>query len=239
MLFGCRFDLVFSVGEDCSAAMHLRQAGLRDCSSPFDWICHASFLTPFDLLATGLRGFLEKENLRWFPKPASGMRDAKTENYEDRRTGYYFYHDFPVGQSLDESYPQVKEKYDRRIRRLDGRLRQGGNVLLVWWSRDKKIQDDEARAALEKVQAAYPASRFHLLMFENDLTVKVGQIREEAVSDRIIRIVGNICPNLGETTGYRPTTQKVLRKLGVSYVRQRSASPLRVLLDRALSVFHT
>jgi len=54
MLFGCRFDLVFSVGEDCSAAMHLRQAGLRDCSSPFDWICHASFLTPFDLLATGL-----------------------------------------------------------------------------------------------------------------------------------------------------------------------------------------
>ena len=63
MLFNQKFDLIFSIGEDCACSSYLRRYNLQDYSYPFDWLTKATFKTRLDLLLNDFQGFLEKENL--------------------------------------------------------------------------------------------------------------------------------------------------------------------------------
>lgn len=234
-----KFDLVFSIGEDCGCAMLLRDARIRDMSSPFDWLTNATYKMRMDLLANRFAGFLVREHLNPMVKPTVGYFDADNDYYADAATGFYFYHDFPAGMSLTESYPLVKDKYDRRISRLMERLECGGNVLLVWWSRSKRISDEELTSSLAKVQDAYPTAKFHLLVFENDLSMKPGKTVRHAITDRIARVVGGICPDLQETPGFRPATLKILKQVQTSYPRQRNSErPIRRAIIHFCSLWH-
>ena len=208
-----RFDLVFSIGEDCGCAMLLNAAGLRDMSSPFDWLTKATFATRIDLLCSRFEGFLEREDLQSLPKPTQGYVDQNNDYYANRRLDFYYYHDFAAGVPLDESYSLVKAKYDRRIARLLARLDRGGKVLMIWWSRSKRPDDAELWDALMRVQAAYPQSTVCLLAFENDLARPKGVTDVLHLNDRLVKVVGGICPDVNETPGYRPATLRVLRRI--------------------------
>lgn len=43
MLFNQKFDLIFSIGEDCACSSYLRRYNLQDYSYPFDWLTKATF----------------------------------------------------------------------------------------------------------------------------------------------------------------------------------------------------
>ena len=71
------------------------------------------------------------------------MNDEKCDYYKNKRTGLYFYHDFPAGVPLHNSYPMVAEKYARRITRFFSNIRTHERVLLVWFSHYHDTPDDE------------------------------------------------------------------------------------------------
>lgn len=137
-----KYDFVVSIGEDCACAMYLNKFLLRTRSYPFDWLCNAPFETRINLILNDFDGFMEHDNMRWFPKPSSGLRDMENENYEDTATKFYFYHDFKSGVDFESMFSIVREKYDRRIKRFYDALANSKNVLLVWWSRDKVIPSE-------------------------------------------------------------------------------------------------
>jgi hypothetical protein len=191
MLFGKKFDFIFSLGENCAAATYLRRFNLRYISSPFDWLCNVSLKTRVDLLVNGFNGFLEKQNLCRIEKNRNG--DPHHDFYLDKKLGFKFLHDFPVGKSLDDSFPAVKEKYNRRIERLLQRLKTPQNVLCVWSGYDFPIVYKELQNAISCLSESFPEVNFSLLVIENDMTSS--RIKEKQIGDDIIVFTGPFIPD--------------------------------------------
>lgn len=212
-MFDKKFDLIVSMGEDCACALFLIKTDLRDASYPMDWLCNATFERRVDLICNHFQEFLQQKNMKWFPETSKGLRDLKNENYEDTATGFYFYHDFTSGIPFEEIYPSVKSKYERRILRFYKNIRKNRNILLVWWSRDKTIDNKTLRQAQEKI-SCYFGKDIHLLVIENDASCF--NIREERVSDFVIKYVANIMGNLKTTTGEEATSMQIFKQIRCS-----------------------
>ena len=169
MFFKKKFDLVISLGEDCACSSYLRRFNLQEYSYPFDWLTRAKLMTRVDLLANDFEGFLEKENVHPIEKPAGNV-DENADYYEDRKTDFYFYHDFPAGMPFEESYAKVKAKYDRRIKRMYDLIFKSKSVLFVWWSRDKHTSSDEAATCFKKLKNKFKGKDVYMLVVEYEKT---------------------------------------------------------------------
>ncbi len=109
-LFDKDFDLIFSIGEACSCSQCLRNSRLQFYSYPFDWLYGADFIARIKLLTSGMKDFINKEDLEYH----SEERNINCIAYHNKRNDIVFNHDFKKGVPFDEMYQIVKEKYDRR-----------------------------------------------------------------------------------------------------------------------------
>ena len=123
-----KYDLIFSLGEVCPCTIVLRATGLQWFSYPFDWLFGSSFVGRCQILATRFARYIDKEDLEF----SYEERSIRCRAYHNKYNDITFNHDFPKDKSLDESYPQVREKYDRRIRRLLSSIERSADVLIVW-----------------------------------------------------------------------------------------------------------
>lgn len=161
------FDIVISLGEDYGCASYLQEHGLRKFSGPFDWLTKASFNARIECICNDFSEFLQKENMKIIPKNPSKITDGKHDYYEDEKTDFYFYHDFDAGVSFNEMYSAVKEKYDRRIKRFYQILSYANKILFVWFSRDKKIPDEDILRAHSRLKEKFSPHQIFLLVLEN------------------------------------------------------------------------
>lgn len=172
MLFNKKFDLIVSLGEDCACTSYLRRYHLQDFSYPFDWLTKASFETRIELLTNNFTSFLELSNLRKIDKKGN-IVDKNCDYYEDIKSNFYFYHDFPNGQNISVSYPIVKAKYERRINRLYSEIDRASNILLVWWSRESKHSEQNFISAYDNIKKHFTSKNIFLLAIEYGKDKKV------------------------------------------------------------------
>jgi hypothetical protein len=118
---------LLSIGFDCSPAAALRNLGYRNTAFPFDWVD----TTPISAVLTCL-----EEDFKQYHTSLRCIGSRMIDAY-----GFQFPHDYPFskleynidsdnewrtaedvgGQIVDnwiDYYPEVKEKYDRRIKRF-------------------------------------------------------------------------------------------------------------------------
>ena len=98
-----------SLGYFCEVAQDLEKLGLREFSSPFDWVI-SDFPAVIKAIENGFDGFLNYENL--------SQNVACRGHYYESKYHFYSFHDFSPYKSLKEQYQGVKEKYVRRINRF-------------------------------------------------------------------------------------------------------------------------
>lgn len=128
------YDLIFSLGGSCATASQLNKRELRFCSLPLDYVFFSHSGTAIRNLAdafdNGFQYFLLKENLRELKEDERGRESDKMQ-YIDTATQYKWIHHFQ--RSIEEAgaYNQVKEKIDRRIKRLLSFLAQSNRVLAI------------------------------------------------------------------------------------------------------------
>jgi len=225
MIFDRRFDLIISIGEDCACASYLQRFNLRDASYPFDWLCHATFEKRIELIADDFCGFMEKPNLRWFAKPATGLRDLENDNYEDMATGFYFYHDFREGVPLDDTYDAVNEKYQRRIARLYRNVARAKNVLFVWWTRDKDISCETLMDS-QKVLSRKFQKDICLLALQNDTG---GRTLIERPGEFVIRVKAPLTDAEGSTMGNREVCDSIFSQIALSWQRVLAKKRKKIL----------
>ena len=123
-----KFDLIFSLGEACSSSETLRRHLLQVESYPFDWLYGSDFIGRCRILVNDFENFIEKEDLEY----AHEVRSIKCVAYHNKSNDITFNHDFLKELPLDESYEQVKQKYNRRIARLLKNIENSKDVLVVW-----------------------------------------------------------------------------------------------------------
>lgn len=123
-----KYDLIFSIGETCLATQVLRNSELQSYSYPFDWVGGGDFLNRVSLLCNDFKNFINKEDLVLTDVTES----IKTNIYTNKRNGMGFNHDFLAEITIDEAYPFVLEKYERRIKRLLDFIKKSDRVLVLF-----------------------------------------------------------------------------------------------------------
>lgn len=188
-----KYDLVFSMGAACSCASLLIGSDLRRFSAPFDWLWGSDFLGRIKLLVSGFDRFLEKEDLE-FCHYNNGDKKHLCDVYYNKYTQLTLNHDFPAGVALEASYPQVKEKYRRRIERLQEKLENASSVLMVFLSlptASTHPTDNQIIQGWQEVQKKYPNKKIDLLYFVNNETLESRAYKKFSLSPHVMKIVSN------------------------------------------------
>lgn len=170
-MLSARYDFVCSIGSDCGCAGHLIRNRLRRASYPLDWIgvWYDGIIAVARLVESEFAGFLRLENLRRDPNPPRAAQDDHDHDYyHDVKLRIDTAHDFPVGLPLEEVYPEIREKYDRRISRFYETMRASRRTLFVYWTwRDCPSSGDILRA-VDIFRIKFPGHRIDLLVMRND-----------------------------------------------------------------------
>ena len=137
------YDFVCSIGRDCASSFYLKDHKLRSCSGPFDWLSVATFSQRFDMLLNNFKDFMNPKLFEFLPKNPKGLNDNSHDYYKNTKTNFEFYHDFPMGIPFEESFPEISEKYNRRIKRMYKQIKKNEKVLMVWLSHFTQTSDKE------------------------------------------------------------------------------------------------
>lgn len=180
-----RYDLIASIGDTCATSLYLRRNKLQYASYPLDWVGYDPFLWKIDLLTHHFADFMNLEDFSPMERPKDGG-DVNCDTYINTRTGCCFWHDFPIGIPIEQSYPSVKEKYRRRIKRLFDRINKSQDILFIWFSPQSNLEDSEIIAGQQKLAAYFAPRNINLLIIEDDKTTL--EIKEQKLSDKISRI---------------------------------------------------
>lgn len=145
--------------------MWLRGLDLQFRSYPFDWMAHAGLQPRVDLLLNDFAGLADIQNYVPAPKPAGN--DSHCDFYEHTPSTIQFFHEFPQGRPLAETFPSFADRYARRIRRLDRDVRSAERVLFVWLHHHGQTTDETLLLAQKALSAKY-GKTVYLLALEND-----------------------------------------------------------------------
>lgn len=164
-----KYDFIFGIGRACACSQSLRLAGLQLLSLPWDWITmnskeeSSSLPARLDIMESGFSDWLEEKDLEF----VSHLADNGKDQYRNRRYGIVYPHDFPRDVPLHESYPAVKEKYDRRVARFKRLMAEANEcVLAVYMDTPVSPPADVAvcKETQRRLQALYPHIKIDFLM---------------------------------------------------------------------------
>ena len=168
-----QYDLAFSLGRACSCSETLRKARLQHLSFPWDWIGAERSLVPDLKLRTD--SICNGTFHSWFT-PSDLELDTVHEwhtkaLYSSRSTGLLYNHDFPKGVPLEESFPAVKAKYDRRFARLMDLIGKSKKILLVRIDPPNGLKPtsvDDCLSARSEFAKRFPHAQFDFIMMSFD-----------------------------------------------------------------------
>ncbi len=169
-----KYDLIYSVGADCGCSMYMLKNKLRSTSGPFDWLTHADFETRMNLILNRFEHFLEIGDLKFLPKDPKMFNDELCDYYENTSNGFYYFHDFSKDVPLETSFPEVKEKYNRRCKRFLDNLDSEQKILLLWFSRNNKDITEKDIELCSRIHEKFKSHPDFLLM-ENDDSKSAGE----------------------------------------------------------------
>ncbi len=190
-MFSRKFDIVVGLGPNCACAMYLRNVLLRDFSGPFDWIGLTPFEKKVELLLNHFKDFLEFDYMVFSPDAHVRGGSEKFDCYIDQKSGHIFVHDFKRGVPLEKSFPEIKEKYNRRIKRLYDSIAKYDNALFVWWSKHEKDRvDDSVLLESQKKLSTFFGKDICILVFEQDKSAS--KPYERKISESVIKYVADL-----------------------------------------------
>lgn len=163
------YDFIFGIGAACSCTQTLRNCCLQFRSYPLDWLYGGDLKTRIDLLVNHFTDFINQEDLK---KVDEKDYPLHRDIYCNLKNGIVFNHDFEFHQRLEDTYPAVKEKYDRRIKRLYEHIKSAQKILIVYMqSPDTTISIKKAEKQIKqnffKITEKYPDKNIQLLYLVN------------------------------------------------------------------------
>lgn len=180
-----KYNIIYSIGEDCGCAMNLQFNNLRLSSGPFDWLTHATFEKRFELMLNDFKDFFNYEDFVFLNKDPNAENDDKNDYYNNTNTGFYFYHDFTIGVPFDEIFPEVKAKYERRIKRFYENIINNKKVLLVWFSRSKDTPNELIVKCANELCKKFN-KKIDFLIIENN-HLNNNEIEKQILQDNIVK----------------------------------------------------
>ncbi len=172
------YDLIVPLGYACSCSQSLRRAGLQLASLPWDWVGVPPPSERCMDICRGFKDWMNLEDLAW-----AGKNDTYGhEEVHNRRNGLIILHDFASGVPLEEQYPAISAKYERRFKRLETCLRAAKTVLLVTIDAPvtpEPTSAEDCHKAIAIMSEAYPNAKFEYLL----LNLEDGRALENRIDE--------------------------------------------------------
>ena len=92
--------------------------------------------------------------------------------YKNNRTGFFSYHDFPTILHFDEAFDTVKQKYERRIKRMYEKIEASKKVLFVRFAHIGVLTDQQIINAYALLSRKFIKQEISFLVLENDSDLK-------------------------------------------------------------------
>lgn len=154
------YDAIFSLGDLCLASIQLRRLGLRPFSGVIDWMGSPSLSDVNRLLRNRFAGFMQLQNLSII-----GYANEQFICVIDNAYNIVSNHDFSTDKNsltFLNTYPEVKEKFDRRIRRFLEKMETCKRVLFV-----RTEGTYEEAAELQEVLSSLVKRDFRVLLINH------------------------------------------------------------------------
>ncbi|AET56976.1 hypothetical protein HPL003_00960 [Paenibacillus terrae HPL-003] len=150
------YDAVFSLGQNCTPSIQLEKNRLRPFAGVLDWMMSDTLSDVNRLLENRFAGFMDLPNL--------SVVGTSQLNYMVRDITYNVIsvHDFPQERNTSAdlaTYPEFREKIDRRIERFFAKMQMAKRSLFV-----RMLGTYEEVEELERILSDMVAHEFRLLI---------------------------------------------------------------------------
>lgn len=177
-----KYDVIFSLGSACLCSQTLRKLHLQFCSYPLDWVTGGDFIGRVELLVSDFKDYLNQQYLVFYPE----WQEPKKNVYQNQRTKIIFPHDFPLDIPFETSFPEVKEKYNRRISRLIKNIETAKRVLIVYVcppvAEQNDVSDNQLKDCYDKIINRFPNKNIDLLYI-----ICSKSVGEQKIGDHIFK----------------------------------------------------
>jgi len=125
------YDAIFSLGQNCLPAIQLQKNNLRSYSGVLDWMISDTLVDVNRLLKNRFSGFMEFSDLEFVNYNVPSPQNLYVK---DSKYNVISAHDFPTSINTPQnlvSYPEVREKHNRRIKRFLEKTEECKHILFV------------------------------------------------------------------------------------------------------------
>lgn len=180
------YDLVFSLGANCSSANNLVRRKLRPFACPFDWVYFMddSTLRYFaSSIRTRFHDLMLKENLVQIEPGHPEWNETHKDflKYHDLKSGYRFVNHFKAKIDTPGEYDRVYATLRRRIDRLFKTIEKRNEFLLVF-ATGVQIAPEVLISIQEAFKVEFPGKRFDI----EGLQFSAQETKDVVVRDGII-----------------------------------------------------
>ena len=164
-----KYDLIFGLGRACACSQMLRRASLQLLSFPWDWLTSDRSVGPdlrfrADTLCNGFNSWFTPGDIEELPSEDW----APNRRCKSRSTRIAYLHDFPKSMSVEEAFPAVKAKYERRLARLRRLIASSKTVLVACLDLPGLCAPtplEDVRYARIRLAEAFPGAKFDFVLF--------------------------------------------------------------------------
>ena len=161
------YDLIMSLGAACNCTEALRHLHLQNRSYPFDWIFGSNLSDRVTLLKNRFENWFNIEDFCYL------RTEENKVLLQNNKTDLIYNHDFFTNKgAVEDQFPIVKAKYDRRINRILNMFdsKEKTKILLVYFQRPIKQPDNweeyseyDLNLLIEDLENVFPCSEFNIL----------------------------------------------------------------------------
>ncbi len=184
------YDYVISLGEKCFITQSLIKLNLRKASGPFDWTGSfapgAGLSTRLQLILDDFSDFITKDLM----KPEYDFDGRRL--FINTKTKMAFRHEFEQEDDFDTKYPEILEKYNRRIKRFNEILASGKRILFVYASSLYENSDaNDTVKKIELIQKKFKNPNISILVIDSDNTLnKKNKIKFKHINSNVQWVSG-------------------------------------------------
>ena len=181
-----KFDLIFGVGENCNTSLALRQNNLQIASFPFDWLGFSDLEKNISIILDDFKNFINEEDLEILPNSFNG----RTDTYVNKKNNLHFVHDFVPDIDFKKQFIFVKNKYQKRQKRLYELISKSNKVLIVYISSHETELSkiiEKYKYIQEKISKKFPNIGFSYLYIQSSENQEY-EYNDKRINLRVITI---------------------------------------------------
>lgn len=158
------YNLICSLGANCSATFQIVYRKMRKYALPFDWTSMKEDECLYKMaegFKNNFKDYMLRENLIKLEKKEHSEAHSDKVQFKDIYTKLYYYNHFEKDLDTDNEYEKVKNKFDKRVKRFLYKIKNAEKILFVL-SSAVNFSTDAIYNLVDTLELLYPNKKINI-----------------------------------------------------------------------------